>query len=331
MKILRVAAACLLAACALLTAFFGRGKIASGGLNQTAPEYKGIITLWHIDSFEGGVGSRRQFLLSASRGFEKENKGVLVMALDYTAESAETAMREGRFPDIISYGAGVNVKNLKPLFSEKSFAAGAYNGETYALPWCRGGYCMIENPEYAANKNSEIKLIVSQGETTNPLIAYALSGGRQENFEVLPPMNAYVKFVSGKVKYMIGTQRDVNRLITRGMDFTVRPLNGYNDLYQYVSVTSADETKTAYARRFVEYLLSEKVQKRLSEIGMCSCFYAVKYENPELRELQKADAETRLSAFTAREKIEELKAAGRLAATGNGEELIKIKKLLCLS
>jgi hypothetical protein len=85
-------------------------------------------------------------------------------------------------------------------------------------------------------------------------------------------MDAYVKFVTGKVKWFLGTQRDVNRLETRGMSVKVTPLERFNDLYQYVSITSSDQIKRYYAEQFINYLVSEQVQKKLNEIGMLSCF-----------------------------------------------------------
>ena len=328
MKILRIAAAAVLAASIVFTAFVGKNKITESGVSVLPAEYRGILTLWNIDTFEGGVGSRKQFLLSVSRGFEKRNEGVLVMAIDHTAESAETAMAEGKFPDLISYGAGVNVQNLKPLETDKPSPAGAYNGETYAVPWCRGGYCIIENPYYAANKKDPQPLIVSQGEFTNPLVAFALSGRTETDTEVLTPMNAYVKFTSGKVRYMLGTQRDINRIIRRGMDFTSKPLSEYNDLYQYISVTSADAVKAAYAQSFINYLLSDEIQAKLSDIGMCSCYIEVKYEDPDMSALAAAKSEYTVSAFASKEFIGELQIKGKLAASGKESEILNIKNCL---
>ncbi|MBQ9485397.1 MAG: hypothetical protein IJU83_01010 [Clostridia bacterium] len=328
MKILKAAAAIIIAGAVAFTAAYGKSGIAENGVSVSPAEYKGIITLWQIDSFEGGVGSRKQFLLSAARGFEKTNAGVLIMVVGHTAESAELEMSEGRFPDLISYGVGVNISRMQPIQTQKSQYGGGFNGEIYALPWCRGGYCVIENPDYVKGKNATEEIIVSQGKTTNPLLAYALSGKSDENFNVLSPMNAYVRFVSGKARYMIGTQRDIHRLMNRGMDFISKPLEGYNDLYQYISATSVLPEKLVYARAFIDYLLSEETQKRLSDIGMMSCYYKVEYQSPDLAAMQTTKSSLTVSAFSTVELIEKLREIGAAAATGNNEEIIKIKKLL---
>lgn len=328
MKILRIVFAAVLVTVTAFTGFYGENAIKNNGVSIAPAEYKGILTLWNIDTFEGGVGSRKQFLLSVSREFEKKNTGVLVMALDHTAESAEQAFSDGNVPDLISFGAGVNVKNLRSLNVNAFVAGGGYNGNVYAVPWCRGGYCLIENPEFIDNKNSEPPLLVSQGEYTNPLVAYALSGKEKTEAEIMSPMNAYVKFVSGKSRYMLGTQRDINRLITRGMDFTTVPLSGYNDLYQYVAVTSASDEKAAISAEFIKYLISDEVQKKLTKIGMYGCFSSVEYDSPDMAAMQKVKSEYVLSAFSSKELITELQTRGERAAAGDTEEIAKIKKLI---
>ena len=330
MKKLRCLAAISIVVAIVFTIFYGGDKITDNGVSVAPAEYKGILTLWHIDTFEGGVGSRKQFLLSVSREFEKKNQGVLVMAMDYTAENAEKAMAEGKFPDLISYGAGVKVKNLRPMLDMRSsdISLGGYNGETYALCWCRGGYCVIENPDYKDSKNATDKLVVSQGEYTNPLIAYSMSGKIQDDFEILSPINAYIKFTAGKTKYLLGTQRDINRLSLRGMDFTVTPLDGYNDLYQYISVVTTNDDKAFYAQEFAAYLTADAVQSQLYKIGMMSIYLSVEYDNPEMSLMQKTNAKSTLSVFSSKEFIKELQSDACLAAKGDSDSLLKIKKLI---
>lgn len=333
MKIKRIIAALILIFAAVFTVAFGKNGIADNGLKVSSLKYKGILTLWHIDTFEGGVGSRKQFLLSVSRGFEKRYQGVLVMVIEHSAESAEQAFTEGRFPDLISYGAGVEIKNLRPLGKTES-ALGKYNGETYAYAWARGGYCIIKNPDYAADKNSSKKLLVSQGEFTNPLLAYALSGKpalNAEDIEILSPTNAFVKFTQGKTERLLGTQRDIHRLISRAMDFTTEPLDGYGDLYQYISVMASDAVKAEYARKFADYLISREVQRQLYTIGMFSCYTSVEYDSPDLSAMQKAPIKTALSAFTSKEIMETVRGYGLSAATGDGGSLSEIKKLVSLA
>ena len=328
MKILRYVAAAVVIFALTFTAFYGKTKIAESGVSVEPAEYKGILTLWHIDTFEGGVGSRKQFLMSMSRDFEKQNTGVLVMATEHTAESVKQAFSEGKRPDLISFGAGVDVKDMRPIGVDLPAYGGAYGGVTYAVPWARGGYCIIENPDYVGNKKEKPPLIVSQGEYTNPLLAYLLSGKSETDFEILSPMDAYVKFVSGKARFLLGTQRDINRLYTRGMDFVSTPLNGYNDLYQYIAVTSVDPVKVEYCQKFVKFILSGDIQKNLHKIGMYGCYTCVEYDEPDMAAMQIAESGYILSAFSSAELIKDLQEKSRAAAAGNTGELDEIKKLI---
>ena len=49
--------------------------------------YRGVLRVWHIDSFEGGTGSRAAFLRNAAKTFEQES-GMYVLVTAHTAESA---------------------------------------------------------------------------------------------------------------------------------------------------------------------------------------------------------------------------------------------------
>ena len=326
MKILRITAGILLAACAAIALFLPHAQNPGA---FPAPSYKGIITLWQTDSFEGGTGSRKSFLLKAARGFEKENEGVLVTALSYTAETAREHMKNGSFPDLISYGAGTEPLNVQPL-NKKSYAAGGrVENSVYAVPWCRGGYCLIIR-EGAEIKDNFIRgnLIVSQGEYTQPVVALELSGYSAESYRVLPPKEAYAAFTGGKDGVMLGTQRDIVRLSNIGFQFGVIPLTGFNDLYQYISVTGESAEKNVYAEMFIDYLLSSAVQEDLGALSMFSVYGGVSYADEKLAAMQRAECGKTISAFLSADQLKGMQELS-LAAAKEGKELPEeIKNLL---
>ena len=329
MKIIRYATILLLVFSIVFTAFFGRYKISEGKEIGTPSEYKGIITMWNVDTFEGGVGSRKQFLLRVARGFEKENDGVLVMVTDHTTNSVKENFKNGLYPDIISYGNGTCIENVVELDKSVAIKGGTVGGKNYAAAWCRGGYVLIANPKLTDNIPDQIDtLLVSQSDYTQPLAALCLEGIVVKEVSVLPPMDAYIKFVEGKTPYFLGTQRDLNRLERRGVEIISRPLQNYNDLYQYLSVTGKDTTKGVYAERFVSYLLSESVQKSLTSIGMLSCKYSVEYDNEHLSNMQKIVDFSTVSAFTPSEMLIKMQELSLRAIKGDEESKIKIKNML---
>ena len=77
---------------------------------------------------------------------------------------------------------------------------------------------------------------------------------------------AYLAFLGGEYKCLLGTQRDVNRFSARGINVYRRELSGYCDLYQYIAVLRADAREECAL--FLETLFSGDVQSALSDIGM---------------------------------------------------------------
>lgn len=343
MKPLRILSGAVLAAAILFTAFFGANKISEKKSFAEEKPYKGVITVWQIDTFEGGTGSRKNFLLSAARGYERKENGVLVMVITHTEESAKEAFGKGETPDAVSYGTGFPVTGAKKLSikgSSSEFSGGRIGDDVYAVPWCRGGYVLIENPSAKSERTGQTKsktelpdlseetLLVSEGEHTAPLCAAALSGLKIKSAEILSPMEAYVRFTEGKTRYFLGTQRDVVRLTRRETSFKIYPLSGYNDLYQYISLASSSPEKSVYAERFIEYLLSESVQKTLGKICMFSTLLKAEQESEALTEMQKICAASTVPFFIDGKSYAELKALSHSAATGNEKDLHKIKNFL---
>ncbi len=325
MKILRAVLASLLVAITVFTITIGYKKIGENRL-ISVESYKGIITMWQIDGFEGGLGSRKQFLLSVARDFEKQNTGVLVMVINHTFTSAEQSMSEGIYPDIISYSNGLDVKNMLPLNATRYAGGGRIGEKVYATAWCRGGYVLIKNLDLTQSEQDTI--IVSSGKYTQPLLAMNLEGLEFEKIEILSPMNAYTKFTMGKNLFFLGTQRDVVRLTNRGFNFSATPLTKFNDLYQYVSLTSTDQNKSIYAKRFIDYLLSDKVQAKLNKINMLSPYVNVNFDIEFLNEMQNVNNFSTISAFYPLGKLVEIQDMSMLSLKGDKNALNYVKKLL---
>ena len=329
MKISRIVCSILLISVIIFTCFYGVYKIGAENYIVKQEDYQDVLTLWQIDNFEGGTGSRKQFLMSVARKFEKNNKGILIMVLNLTKEGAEENFNNGIFPDMISYGHGVEVKNVSEFVPVNTVKGGLVDDRVYATAWCRGGYVMIKNPNFKNSGNADECIIVSQGEYTQPLTALCMEEIDVKSVKMLSPMDAYVKFVSGKAKYFLGTQRDVNRLSSREMLVEIVPFEKYNDLYQYISITSIDGVKKYYSKEFINYLVSEKIQKELNKIGMMSCYYSVDFENENLTIMQSVKNNfLSLSIFTPTQNLIELRGLSLSAVYGNKDAKIKIKNIL---
>ena len=64
-----------------------------------------VLTLWQIDSFVGGRGSRAEYLRSLAQDFAK-SANVYIEVTALSSDAARTNISAGVVPDIISYGAG---------------------------------------------------------------------------------------------------------------------------------------------------------------------------------------------------------------------------------
>ncbi len=325
MKIFRIFCAILLAFSISFTAIIGINKIGENKKITAQKNYKGIISLWQIDSFEGGIGSRQKFLLGVASKFEKREQGVLIMVSNYTIEGANQNIKKGILPDIISFGGGINISPLNELTVEAS-SGGRIGNKSYATAWCYGSYFLISNVEKDI-KNID-KLTVSQAEYTLPLIALLQSELRANEYTVIPPKQAFSDFINGKTKFLLGTQRDIYRLQGKSINYNAVQLNGFSDVNQYVAITAKDEEKIFFANKFINYLLSSEIQSKVSDIGMLSYNQKNEYDIETLNLAQNNKIQSTISAYTLPETLKELQISSLNAVMGNKEEEIKIKNCL---
>ena len=231
-------------------------------VEKTAPFT--ILTLWHIDGFEGGVGSRASYLKKVSREFEKEN-GCLINVVSETAFDAKEKIKSGVLPDIISYSSGIGEAAGLIVELDKTVmsAGGEAGGRYYASSWAYGGYVVITHKGETVEKT-----VVSQGDTTFPVIACMLGEVDVRGATALPPQRAYERFIADKSARLIGTQRDIYRLKNKIDDFEITPVAGFTDLIQYVSVIAGTD-KTKIAKKFAAYLASDG-QEGVHTLGLMS-------------------------------------------------------------
>ena len=247
-------------------------------------EARTVVRVWNIDTFEGGKGSRTAFLKSVARELQGE---AYYLVTSYTLEGALSAFAEGEAPDVLSFGVGLSefAERLLPL--PYSFAGGELGGKTLAYPWCMGGYYLFSLTDF----EGEGRTALSVGGENLPAVAARFEGITGEETESVA---AYTGFLSGKYRYLLGTQRDVCRFQARGVSVQARPLAKYCDLYQYIGILSSEKRDASLA--FVKALLSPEVQGRLSQIGMFPL------EN---------NAERTVSVFLSSEALGRLAAAAR--------------------
>ncbi len=294
-------------------------------LENSKENYKAIIEIWQIDTFEGGVGSRSSFLRGVASSFTKSNPSVLFLVSSHTVSSAQSLIESGKYPDVISYGGNcldltgkiINIKGYEQC------DGGFVDKNRYMLAWCKGGYFEIKRQ----GVNEVKRVIVGEGEYNSGSIAKTFSNYSKFKGENYIPSEAFNTFLTDKNSLLIGTQRDVMRLKSREISCSITPIYDYCDLFQYVSVINKNDVKNQYSLQFVNYLLSEKIQATLTKIGMASCMYKNLYESDEpLTKLQEKNPIYTVSPYM---DINNLTAVKNLAGqTNDNKEIIKLLKHL---
>lgn len=210
-----------------------------------------MLNLWQIDSFEGGKGSRASYLKKVGEEFKSSDFYVNVKTV--TADAARENLKNGVIPDMISYGAGMY--GLESLI----------RGNPPYVCWANGGYCFLTLDNGDFSDISAQNTVINRGIDNFSQIAALFTGvgGAAEE----SPTGAYVSLINGKYKYLLGTQRDIFRLRTRGVSFKIKPVTEFNDLYQVISVTAESGERAALCRRFIDRLLSAEDLDSLGLFG----------------------------------------------------------------
>ncbi len=275
--------------------------------------FHGTLEMWQIDCFEGGTGSRTNWLKNNTLNFEKKHNGVYVNVNSVSLEVANKLITSGqKKPDIISFGEGIilsandlclldfNAENLIPCVKNVTCE--------FAVPWCMGAYFMFGDNDVSLWGNDG-KTVTSKKAVKN---IYSVGIGIQKNYSSKSALESYcsndfssklallentpsdIFFAynySEKVNRFMGTQRDFFRFRNAEQknaqrDKTVTLIPTYNDLFQFVSVfDSGDEKRNTMACSFVNYLLECDVQSQIAQTGLFPTVLNAQpyYEIPELQ------------------------------------------------
>ena len=269
----------------------------------TAQEKEIILSLWHVDSFEGGKGSRAAFLNRIATAFEKSEKVTFLVSAK-TAEGVKDAFQKGERPDLLSFGGYLDLSGV--------------NAE--AECWCMGKYALYSMGQTDESPTPQ-NTVISNGGLNFPAVAAALEGLRGE-FAQEEALTAYTKFLNGKYTYLLGTQRDACRFQSRGAEVAVKPLNAFTDLKQYIAVVNEENREVC--QRFIGYLLSEESQKLLTAIGMLSEKYDIYAPDQALQNaLEEVGCRYSVSPYLSAEAAKQLKSVADRVLQGENAEVLK--------
>lgn len=263
--------------------------------SQPPSGYKGVLTLWHVDGFEGGSGSRATFLNNRAMEFENLHEGVLVSVQTYTSEQVRQKLADGDRFDLISFpvGTGQYLKERLDVYSSAVnvrgdlLGGGTLSGDIYALPWTYGGYALCAFDKSVKGKSiadgladGSLTLGVGFWQYGNPIEALKANGisvaeGTWNKDSSLTSYGAYEGFLAGRFDVLLATQRDISRLKLRQSQgrlesMTTVYLGGFTDLTQYIGYSDNGDGRGEYAAEFIKFLTSDACQRKLTAIEMFS-------------------------------------------------------------
>ncbi len=262
-----------------------------------------IITVWHADAFEGGKGSRCSFLRGIASEFSKRHKGVYFLVSNYSAEGLKTALQGGKHPDIVSFGGcDLSVENYAGEIKFNVCDGGSVGDKRFAVAYLKGGYFKI------VKGNGDGELIIPTGEYFSAETACLFSDAKGAKIVRLSSQDAYSRFLIKENATLIGTQRDLVRLRNINADFIATPIERYNDLFQYFSITTDDYKSSYYANEFIKYALSDGVQSRISNLYMFSTTGVKLYSGDEpFSSYERCENEYTFIPFSTKDNFELLK------------------------
>lgn len=308
-----------------------------------------VLTIHHVETFEGGSRSRSQFLENEAMLFNKKYPHIFISVITLTPQQLFLNLADGNLPDIYSFGTGVGEyigghllsldwdKNIRD--DKKSYCT--LGGKVLCYPYIQSGYFLITNENLLKNSkkianfdeislNSRLQSVIkgknivnglSVGmDYTSPTSAIRdLRASKDDCVVFHSPYKAYCNFVEGGSVSLLGTMRDVIRCKNREMNGKMSsciytPLGSFSDLVQYVGVVDKPNLITCGASKlFASYLVSENPQSHLADYGLFSCSEKNIYIDEPMASIEREFSITQsLSAFTPLAEIES-KRAGELS------------------
>lgn len=228
-----------------------------------------IISVYHIETFEGGGKSRLSYLKEVAKEIEKENKNVLFIFKQINPENLQTELETNQ-PDIISFGYGVG-KIVLPYLNKLEYGfnlreelldSGCFNNSLYAVAYISSGYCTFNQTD----KND--CFIYGVNNYINPKLAC-----NKETDQKLTQYEAYKQFVYNKDTTLFGTARDLFRIDnlnkTNRISSSFSPCDTYTDLIQYLGIVN----KNDITLKFLQLSLSNEYQNKLKDYYLFNVTY----------------------------------------------------------
>lgn len=246
-----------------------------------------VISIWHVETFEGGKKPRIDFLKSVAKEIESKHDDLLFMIKSVKPENLASEL-EVNSPDIISFGYGVGkivlpfLTNFTTTFNARDelIESGMFNNKLYAVPYLVGGYSMFNHSANLTN------FYVGSNAYIHPERIYEKTTLKPTKTQ--SQYEAYKDFVSDKNSSLLGSTRDLFRVTNLNnigrLSAMISPVDSYTDLIQYLGVLN----NTLNTFNFIEKCLSFNNQNKLVDYALFSSLYHKLYNEGIYNDMENA-------------------------------------------
>lgn len=285
-----------------------------------------VLSLWHIETFEGGSANRAKYLEKVAQNFNKSQKNCFIIVKTLTENQLFLNLEQKQYADIYSFGVGSGYLLsgfLQSLEQNNQIRQdlqmySTINKNILAYPYMFGAYFSITRQndlqQTQTNKNQKIKdLSFGNDSFINPIAAL-----NENNYQKVKVENclykessyqAYCDFVEHKSKTLIGTSRDFSRVKNRENLGTIsscdyKCLAGYTDLIQYIGINkNISEVRNALAQDFCKFLTEQESQQLLKNYGLFSSLNTKIYEKNDYSNFENVLLNSNLKSINVFENI----------------------------
>ena len=331
-KVLIFLSAVCLVAFLLLTPYFIFNKnnfmLDVSPLLSNSASNKQVLSLWHIETFEGGSANRAKYLEKVAQEFNKTQKNCFIIVKTLTENQLFLNLEQKQYADIYSFGVGSGYMLsgfLQALENNNEIREdlqnySMLNKNILAYPYMFGAYFAITRqtdmqfqPNQASKGNKTKQLCFGNNSFINPLEALNKCSYQKFNKEDciydITSYQAYCDFIEHKSKTLIGTSRDYASVKNRESLGTIsscdyKCLAGYTDLVQYIGINKSVNTlKKSLAQSFCRFLTSETSQKLLRNYGLFSSLNTKIYEKNEYSNFENILLNSTLNSINVFESV----------------------------
>jgi len=290
---------------------------------------KQILTLWHVETFEGGSASRAKYLEDVAIKFNKQNKNFFITIKVISENQLYLNLSQNNYADIYSFGVGSGymLTGILDKLDENESIRGdiqrssMLNNNILAYPYILSAYVDItkQNDIISTQKNKKQKIYsVSAGLKgfINPLQNLVECNYKKELkedcFFNATSYDAYCNFVNGKSQTLIGTLRDYARVKNREKLGTISSCNynilcSYTDLIQCIGVNkNISNIKRQIAKSFCNFITQFDSQRLISGYGMFSVGANKIYQEEEMSNFENTLLKSNLKVSNVFDSIENI-------------------------